>query len=61
MRNWSAKPQRASQEHSQIIEHLRVGDKEAAAKILEEHWHEGIRTVTAWIDEQGPQLEVDDG
>jgi DNA-binding GntR family transcriptional regulator len=55
-----AKPGRAGQEHAEIIEYLRAGDKEAAAKRLEQHWQEGIRTVSSWIDEHGQQPEVDD-
>ena len=55
-----AKPGRAGQEHAEIIEFLRAGDKEAAVKLLEQHWQQGIRTVSSWIDEHGQQLEVDD-
>ena len=55
-----AKPGLAGQEHAEIIEFLRAGDMEAAAKLLEQHWQEGIRTVSSWIDEQGQKLEGDD-
>lgn len=47
-----AQPSKASREHGRIIDCVRKGDHEAAARLLETHWQEGVRTVSGWIDEQ---------
>jgi DNA-binding GntR family transcriptional regulator len=57
-RRGMAEPEKAGREHEQIIEYLRAGNSEGAAKVLEEHWQQGIQTVSSWIDEQGRQPEI---
>ena len=47
-----ANPDKAQSEHAEIIEHLRAGNNEDAAVAIEKHWHEGIKTVSSWIDQQ---------
>ena len=54
-----AEPERAGHEHAQIIGSLRAGNNEAAARLVDDHWQQGIKTVSSWIDEHSQRSETD--